>query len=392
MTDRRTFLALAAAAAVARQVDLDLPGGPSTRPLTRAFPQKGEMILQRTSPPLLETPISVFNDGIFTPNDRFFVRWHWADIPTTIDPAKFRLAITGHVTRPQSLGLADLARLPRFEIAAVNQCAGNSRGLFEPRVAGAQWRHGAMGNARWTGVALRDVLDAAGVRPGATHARFGGMDRATGDGAPDFEKSLTLDHARDGEVMLAFAMNGAPLPLLNGFPLRLVVPGWYSTYWIKMLDSIEILAAPDTGYWMDKAYRVPANPAADIVPGATGFATAPITRMIPRAFITSHADGATLPSAPTLTIGGIAMGGDHGVARVEVSGDGGRRWTPASLGPDAGRYGFRRFTATVAANPGSATLLARCTSTAGLTQPATANWNPGGYARGVIEAIRVTLT
>jgi DMSO/TMAO reductase YedYZ molybdopterin-dependent catalytic subunit len=133
--------------------------------MTTAFPGKGPMILQRMRPPLLETPLSVFDGDVFTPNDRFFVRWHWADIPTTVDVNAFRLAVRGEVAKPLSLTLADILRLPRFEIAAINQCSGNSRGLFQPRVPGAQWAHGAMGNALWTGVRLRDVLDLAGVRP-----------------------------------------------------------------------------------------------------------------------------------------------------------------------------------------------------------------------------------
>jgi DMSO/TMAO reductase YedYZ molybdopterin-dependent catalytic subunit len=166
-------------------VDLHLPGGPSTRPMTTAFPGKGPMILQRMRPPLLETPLSVFDGDVFTPNDRFFVRWHWADIPTTVDVNAFRLAVRGEVAKPLSLTLADILRLPRFEIAAINQCSGNSRGLFQPRVPGAQWAHGAMGNALWTGVRLRDVLDLAGAprRGGGALRRHG---PAAGARSPGF--------------------------------------------------------------------------------------------------------------------------------------------------------------------------------------------------------------
>ena len=244
---RRQFLAgagLAGAAMFAPRAwaqttaDLDLPGGPSSRPITNAFPGKRDMILQRTRPPLLETPMSVFDQGVFTPNDQFFVRWHWANIPTAIDVATFKLTVRGHVGRPLTLSLADLLAMPRQQIAAVNQCSGNSRGLFQPRVSGGQWRHGAMGNAKWVGVSLRHILDLAGVQPGAIAVRFSGLDQPVVDNAPDFAKSLSLDHARDGEVMLAFQMNGEQLPLLNGFPIRLIVPGWYSTYWVKMLNDI----------------------------------------------------------------------------------------------------------------------------------------------------------
>lgn len=374
-------------------VDLHLPGGPSTRPMTTAFPGKGPMILQRMRPPLLETPLTVFDGDVFTPNDRFFVRWHWADIPTTVDVNAFRLAVRGEVAKPLSLTLADILRLPRFEIAAINQCSGNSRGLFQPRVPGAQWAHGAMGNALWTGVRLRDVLDLAGVRPGAVAVRFGAMDQPLVPEAPDFSKSLDIDHARNGEVMIAFAMNGEQLPLLNGFPLRLVVPGWYSTYWVKMLNDIEVLAAPDTGYWMAKAYKIPATPGANVAPGSSGFPTTPINRMVARSWITSLAEGQRVPWSPTIAVGGIATGGDCGVTRVDVSADGGKTWLPATLGPDKGKYGFRRWDARVPVSaPGMVALMARCTSDKGETQPLQPIWNPGGFMRANVETTTIMVT
>lgn len=162
-----------------------------------------------------------------------------------MDLATFRCTVRGHVNKEVSLSMADILALPRFEIAAVNQCSGNSRGLYEPRVAGAQWENGAMGNAKWTGVRLRDLLDHVGVKAGAVAVRFNGMDQPAVDSGPDFIKSLAIDHAHDGEVMLALQMNGEQLPLLNGFPMRLVVPGWYSTYWVKMVSDIEVLDKPD---------------------------------------------------------------------------------------------------------------------------------------------------
>lgn len=398
---RRSFLlgagslgaaALAAPAWAASTVDLHLPGGPSTRPLTSEFPGKPNMIMQRTRPPLLETPMSVFDQNVFTPNDRFFVRWHWANIPTSVDVDAFRLNVRGHVNQEFAINLNWLLTMPRVELAAVNQCSGNSRGLFQPRVAGGQWAHGAMGNARWVGVSLRHVLDIAGVKPGAVAVRFNGLDEPVVAGAPDFSKSLSIDHARDGEVMIAFQMNGQALPLLNGFPCRLIVPGWYSTYWVKMLSDIEVLAQPDDGYWMAKAYKIPDTPNASVAPGAKGFPTVPINHMIPRAWITNLADGAKVVSQPALPVGGIAMGGDRGVAKVELSADGGRTWTAARLGRDEGRYSFRRFDGVLpAAKPGALSLMARCTNSAGVTQPMTPNWNPGGFMRGCVETTEVTV-
>jgi len=373
-------------------VRLNLPDGVDERGLTTAFPQKGQMILQRTRPPLLETPFAVFDQGVFTPNDRFFVRWHWAAIPEQIDVAAFRLAVRGHVNTTLSLSMADLLALPRIELAAVNQCSGNSRGLFQPRIAGGQWANGAMGNAKWTGVRLRDVLDRAGVRAGSVAVRFNGLDEPLMEGAPDFMKSLDIDHARDGEVMLAYQMNGEQLPLLNGFPLRLVVPGWYSTYWVKMLSDIEVLATPDDSFWMKTAYRIPDTPGASVKPGETGFKTVPINRMVPRSFFTNVTDATTVTPGAAVPVRGIALGGDRGVAKVDLSIDGGKTWQATELGRDEGTYSFRQWTAQpIAPASGTLTLMARCTNTSAVTQPPEANWNGGGYMRNVIETIRLTV-
>jgi DMSO/TMAO reductase YedYZ molybdopterin-dependent catalytic subunit len=372
-------------------VDLRFPGGNSARPTTDAFPGKKGMILQRSRAPLLETPLDAFDDQVFTPNDRFFVRWHYADIPLSVDVRKFRLAVVGAVKRDLSLSLGELLAMPRVALAAVNQCSGNSRGLFDPRVPGAQWGNGAMGNARWVGVRLKDVLDRAGVAPGAVQLRASGLDQPPGD-APAFAKSLDIAHAMDGEVMIAFQMNGAQLPLLNGFPLRLIVPGWYSTYWVKSLDRLEVLDKPDTGYWMDKAYRIPSAPRANVAPGSKDFPTTPINRMVPRAFFTNIVDGATLPAGAAIALRGIAMGGDHGVKTVELSSDGGRSWHGATLGKDEGRYSFRLWRKTIAAPArGHYALAVRCTNSAGETQVFDPIWNPGGFMRNAIERVAVRV-
>ncbi len=379
-------------AAAGGTVDLGFPGGPSERPLTTSFPEKGEMILQRSRPPLLETPLAVFDGDIFTPNNQFYVRWHWGSLPDSIDAASFRLAIRGHVGQPMEVSLAEILAMPRVELAAVNQCAGNSRGYFQPRVAGAQWGNGGMGNARWTGVRLKDVLDRAGVKPGAMQVRFNGLDEPLVPDAPDFMKSLDIDHARDGEVMIAFLMNGEQLPFLNGFPIRLVVPGWYSTYWVKMLNDIEVLDAPDDNYWMKTAYRIPDTPHASVKPGQTGFATVPINRLVPRSFVTNLVAGATVVPGAPLPVRGVAMGGDCGVARVEVSTDGGKAWLAAELGRDEGGYSLRRWTAQLPGPPaGPLAVMTRCVNVKGVAQPAEPNWNGGGYMRNVIESVPLTV-
>jgi DMSO/TMAO reductase YedYZ molybdopterin-dependent catalytic subunit len=364
----------------------------SEPPMTRDFPQKGSMILQRTRPPLLETPMEVFDRGVFTPNDRFYVRWHWAVIPSSIDVNAFRLSVRGQVNRDLSLSIDDIRQMPRVELAAVNQCSGNSRSLFEPRVAGAQWAHGAMGNAMWTGVRLKDVLDRAGIKAGAVQVRFNGLDEPVVPEAPDFRKSLDIDHARDGEVMIAFAMNGEQLPLLNGFPLRLIVPGWYSTYWVKMLCDIEVLDKPDDNFWMTTAYKIPDTPHANITPGQTGVRMVPINRMVPRSFFTNIASGTTFSARARTLLRGIAFGGDSGVAKVEFSPDGGRSWQPTMLGKDYGKYSFRQWqTDLTLPESGSHSLMVRCTNATGDVQPGLPNWNSNGFMRNVVESLQVSV-
>jgi DMSO/TMAO reductase YedYZ molybdopterin-dependent catalytic subunit len=400
MITRRQLLAAAGVAGVAlsrpawaqSMIDLPLPGGPDARQITTAFPQKGPMILQRTRPPLLETPFEVFDDGVFTPNDRFYVRWHWAVIPTDIDIGKVSLTVRGHVNQTLSLSLNDIVHgLPSVQLAAVNQCSGNSRGFFQPRVPGGEWANGAMGNALWTGVRLKDVLDKAGVKPGAVQVRFKGLDEPVVADAPHFMKSLDIDHARDGEVMIAYAMNGEQLPLVNGFPMRLVVPGWYATYWVKMLNDIEVLDQPDTNYWTKVAYTIPDTSYANIKPGETDVKMVPINRMVPRSFATNIASGSAVKAAAPTTLRGIAFGGDCRVAAVDVSIDRGQNWHQAQLGKDEGKYGFRQWqTQLTLPAAGEHTLLIRCTNSNGVAQPDTPNWNPAGFMRNVMESIDVT--
>ncbi len=366
----------------AGMIDLGLPGGPGQRPMMRNFADKRDMIVQRARPPLLETPMSVFNSGTITPNDRFFVRWSGGVMPNMVDPAQFQLTLRGAVRRPMQLALEDVVRSGEtVEVTAINQCAGNSRGHSQPRVSGAQWGHGAMGNALWRGVRLRDLLDRAGVGGDAKRVRFAGLDTPLLSGAPQTIKSLPIDIARRDDVIVAWGMNGEMLPLLNGYPLRLVVPGWFATYWIKMLSDIEVLNVDeDDSYFMAKSYRMPAVP---VQPGDKDFATVPVTTMGPRSFITSHPTGARVPAGQPLILSGIAMGGDCGVARVDVLA-GGRSY-PATLGADDGTHSFRRWSVTIP--PVSGPIGPRCTNTSGVAQPLTASWNPSGYARNVVETI-----
>src|ERR1700684_321049 len=302
MMDRRSIIKLSGATLAASGAGLTfpslrafaatvaLPFENGERPLVK-YPQKRPMIGLTSRPPQLETPFSVFNANVITPNDAFFVRYHLADVPLTIDPDAFSVEIKGKVDRATKLSLADIKKMPAVDIVAVNQCSGNSRGFSNPRVAGGQLGNGAMGNARWRGVPLKAVLDRAGVQPGARQVTFKGMDGPVIAKTPDFVKALDIDHARNGEVMLAYSMNGADLPVLNGFPLRLVVPGYYGTYWVKHLNEITVVDETFNGFWMNTAYRIPDNSCACVEPGATPAKTKPIGRYNVRSFITILADG-----------------------------------------------------------------------------------------------------
>jgi DMSO/TMAO reductase YedYZ molybdopterin-dependent catalytic subunit len=385
------LVAPAARAGTTMQFSPPLPGGPNQRTLTTTYPTKGPMILQRSRPPLLETPFEVFDRGVLTPNDQFFVRWHWANIPKQVDADAFRLALRGHVNQPVSLSLPEILAMPRVDVVAVNQCSGNSRGYFQPRIPGGEWGNGAMGNARWTGVRLKDLLDRAGVKAGAVQVRFNGLDEPVVPNAPDFMKSLDIEHARDGEVIVAFGMNGDPLPFLNGFPLRLVVPGWHSTYWVKMLSDIEVLDKPDDNFWMAKAYLIPDTPGASVRPGETGYRQVPISRMVPRSFVTNLRPGDTVTVGAPALLRGVAFGGDTSIARVELSFDSGETWQPARLGRDEGKYSFRQWqTEFTAAARGTQTVMVRCTNTNGVMQPGVPVWNPAGFMQNVIESISLT--
>jgi sulfite dehydrogenase (cytochrome) subunit A len=397
VVDRGRFLVAAGAAAAAGALPLgaladtlELPFANGERPLM-AFPQKRPLLVLTPRPPQLETPLAVFDQGVFTPNDAFFVRWHLASIPQQIDAAKHRIAVSGAVRRELSLSLDDLAKYHPVEVTAVNQCSGNGRGLSAPRVAGGQWSNGAMGNAVWTGVRLREILDAAGLAATAKQVQFDGLDAGVLPGTPDFRKSLDVELARGDDVIVAYAMNGQPLPVLNGYPVRLIVPGWYSTYWVKMLSSITVLDHTDDNFWMKTAYRIPDTPGNSVVPGATGFPTVPINRMRVRSLATNLVDGAKL-GAGTHALRGIAFDGGSGIARVEVSADGGTTWRDAALERDYGKYSFRRWNATFEAKSGAAhTIAVRAHANDGAVQPMTQGWNPSGYLRDVVETYRVSV-
>ena len=400
--DRREFLqtlAMASTSATAFLLPSSLSGREiyedpilAGRPLVR-YPEKAELILLTSRPPQLETPAQYF-DRALTPNEAFFVRYHVFPIPTSVDLATWRLNVTGHVERPLALSMEDLqTKFLPARLVAVNQCSGNGRGRFEPRVFGGQWGNGAMGNAEWVGARMQDVLRLAGVKLGAREVSFKGLDQPAAPSVPDFVKSLTIDHlADDPDILIAYQMNGEALPMLNGYPARLVVPGWYSTYWVKHLSEITVLDREFDGFWMKKAYRIPGTPCGCVEPGTAPVRTVPINRMNVRSFIAAPRSGTRVAVARPVTLKGVAFDGGYGIVQVETSVNDGRTWSQAGLGKDWGRYSFREWWARwTPMKSGPARVMVRATNAVGESQPLTPLWNPSGYLRNVIESIELTV-
>jgi sulfite dehydrogenase len=376
-------------AALAQAQTPELPFANGHRNLV-AFPEKRPLIVLTSRPPQLETPFEVFNDGLITPNDAFFVRYHNAGLPMSVDPDKHVIQIGGNaVGKPFGLTMADLrTKFKPVEVVAVNQCSGNSRGLFAPRVTGAQRPNGAMGNARWVGVPLKDILAKAEIMNSARQVTFNGLDIALFGGG-DFVKALNVNHAMDGEVMLAYQMNGADLPMLNGYPVKLIVPGYYGTYWVKHVSEIQVIDNEFDGFWMKPAYRVPDNDCACVEPGTTPAATRPIGRFNVRSFITSLKDGQQLRAGQPLAVRGIAFDGGQGIREVAYSTDGGQSWREAKLGAELGRYSFREFTFGFTPGKGTHDVRVRAWNRSGQSQPMEALWQPAGYMRNVVESVKI---
>ncbi len=318
-------------------------------------------------------------------------RYHNAGIPTSIDGDKHIIKIGGNaVGKPFELTVAELrAQFKPIEYVAVNQCSGNSRGHFAPRVTGGQLSNGAMGNARWVGVALKDVLARAELKNSAREVTFNGLDIALFGGG-DFIKSIDVNHAMDGEVMLAYQMNGTDIPMLNGYPVKLIVPGHYGTYWVKHLSEIEVVDKVFEEFWMKPAYRIPDNDCACIEPGTSPAATRPIGRFNVRSFITSVTDGARLTAGQQIEVRGIAFDGGQGIREVAFSSDGGLSWRGAELGRELGRYSFREFTFGFTPSKGNYDLRVRAWNRSGQSQPMQSLWQPAGYMRNVVESVKVS--
>jgi sulfite dehydrogenase len=355
------------------------------------YPEKGEMLLLTDRPPQLETPLKIFRQDI-TPNEYFFVRWHLSQLVTKIDIDTFRLYINGSVEKPLALSLNDLkTKFTPDSIIALAICAGNSRSTFNPKVPGTQWRNGAMGNAKWKGVRLKDILAMAGVKGDAVDVSFQGMDRGALPGIPPFVKSLDIRHAMESEIIVAYEMNGKPLPMLNGYPLKLVVPGWYATFWVSAMNSIVV--HPDTfhGFWMDKAYQITTDSLLNELPASLAKKTRPLTNINMHSIFVKPETGETLPKGKPYTVEGLVFNDGTGISKVELSLDGGKTWTATTLNPEIAKYSWRRWKYEwTPSSKGDYDLAVRATDTRGRTQTTT-QWNRSGYGRGFIEHIDVKV-
>jgi len=359
-----------------------LAGVLSTRAADR--PKQG-MIVRSVRPEDFEMPLEGFDSWI-TPIEHFFVRSHMSK--PTVDLAAWRLNVQGEVSSSLNLTMDELKKLPAAEVVSVLECAGNGRSFYQPTVTGMQWTRGGVGNARWRGVRLADVLKKAGMKPSAKHVLFNGADTPPGT-MPDFMRTVPLKKALDADTLLAFEMNGESLPVSHGFPLRLIVPGWAGDSWAKWVTNITPLDKEFDGFWMKTGYRYPLRP---VAPGAAvdpATEMKPLEGIRPKSAIAGPADGAGVGSGP-VRIHGAAWAGESPLAKVDVSTDSGRSWRPATLGRDKARYAWRLWELTwTPPGPGSYVLMARATDTAGATQPLAEDWNPSGYLYNVVQQVRV---
>jgi DMSO/TMAO reductase YedYZ molybdopterin-dependent catalytic subunit len=383
-----------ARAALAKSANLGddlLPAGAAAEQLLDALPGKRPLIKKTYRPPNYETPAGYFNEE-FTSNDAFFVRYHLADIPK-VDAARWQLKIAGDAAEREAT--FDFEQLTRdfepVELAAVCQCSGNRRGLSDPHVAGVQWGYGAMGNAKWKGARLKDLLAKAGVKKEAIEISFHGADGPVMETTPRFEKSLPAWKALDENTIVAYEMNGQPLPHWNGFPARLVVPGWTATYWMKHLTALNVLSQPFKSFWINTAYRIPTGkfPLVDRFVSQEALGSTPITEMVVNSLITNVMPSDKVKAGRPLAVKGIAWDGGSGIRSVEVSTDGGANWRDATLGTDLGRFSWRQWVYRFTPAKGGHTIMAKAANNAGATQVFDLIWNGAGYHNNVVQRLPI---
>ena len=351
------------------------------------------MIVHERQPFNAETPLVRLRRSFLTPEDLFFSRNH-GSIPN-VDPDVYRLSVGGLVDGPLELSMGDLRGLPKQEVVAVMECAGNRRdGLFEvaPIPGETPWGAGAIGNARWAGVPLREVLQEAGVGEGARHAAFAGLDEVEGDGGRfNYGGSIPLEKALGPEVLLAYEMNGEPLPREHGFPLRVVAPGYVGARSVKWLSSVTLQDDPSDNHYQTREYKL-------FPPGVTE-ETADLSEgmmlgeLQVNAAICEPEEGARLTAGTVFVRGYATAGGGRRVRRVDVSADEGGTWTQADLREGADDpWAWSLWEATLKLGPGEHRIVVRALDSSAATQPATAQevWNFKGYANNSWHGVGVT--
>jgi len=350
-----------------------------------AIPGKDGMIVRSSRFLDLEMPVEYANSFI-TPVEHFFVRNHMHE-PAKLDAAEWRLTVGGEVEKPLTLSLAELARMEQHTVTNTIECAGNGRALAVPHVPGIQWQKGAVGNARFSGLRLRDVLERAGVRPAGKHVMFRGLDTVPGK-VPPFVRSIPIEKATDADTLVALHMNGAALTTHHGFPARAVAPGWIGAASCKWLTEIMVLDKEFEGNFMSPGYRMPNNP---VKPGEAVNVedTHPATALNVKSLIAGPAEGARLKSH-AIHIHGVAWAGEADIEKVEVSTDSGATWQPAQLGKEQAHYAWRLWSYPwTAPKAGDYTILSRATDSAGRVQPDSVAWNPSGYLINVTDQVKI---
>ncbi len=354
-----------------------------------ATKESGPLTVRVARPFDAETPVREFT-SFLTPNHRFFVRSHFGPpVPEAIAEANWKLRLGGLVKQEREFGLKELRQMDAVTVTAVVQCSGNGRAFHSPKVPGVQWERGAVGNAQWTGVRLRDLLAEAGVKEPAQHVQFQGADRPVVASVPLFIRSIPLEKAMHPDTILAYEMNGRPLPLLHGAPLRVITPGWMADSCIKWLTDITVQAEEAKGYYMQTAYRVPTKPVAP--GGSAGGPSVPVEAMLVKSLIAAPQEGETVKSG-LVTIQGVAWGGESKVVKVEVSMDEGKTWEQARLTGQEQPYAWRQWQFTwKAKTAGAFTILCRATDARGETQPAVSPWNPSGFLWNGWDLVSMTV-
>jgi DMSO/TMAO reductase YedYZ molybdopterin-dependent catalytic subunit len=386
MLSRRKLLDLAVRASAFSAVAATVPA-PLWAQVPRVAVGKEKLTIRSVRPPDYETPVALL-DSWLTPVEHFYVRSHMP-VPSGLDAATWMLQVEGEVDAPVALTLDDLRKMPSATVTAVLECAGNGRAFFDPPVAGIQWEKGAVGNARWTGVRMADVLKRAGLKTTARFVTMNGADRGMGS-QPDFIRQVPVDKALHPDTLIAYEMNGQPIHPLHGFPLRAIIPGWEGAYSIKWLTTLRAIDREFDGFWVATGYRYPTR---IVAPGAAVDPKdmAPLTGLVVKSLITRPLEATTLAPGK-VHVAGFAWAGETDISRVDISTDHGATWQQARLAGERAKYAWRRFEYSFqAVRPESYLILSRATDANGKTQPITPPWNPSGYLWNAPDAVRVEV-